>query len=484
MLTFGETLDGLIKQHNLKSKEVALKIGMNEPYICRLKKGQLMPNSFEMVKNLSRAMNLSDYEEKMLVTAYKATKLGADYISIEGAIQDLYNIKFPDIEYDVNNKSIRMNNGDVIKGMENIVDAICLIMDKSEKIDCLFIPQNKKFCNLLRRKFKTGSLVNLMIYLDDSEDNEAANISILNEVLSFLLIGRSDVRYKYKSIAEHYQATAYPYVFMNENELLLIEKECQKAFYFNNEEFVNVYREKFKEQFAAANPFVMMITGFESYLEKWHDLFSKLEKPHSDDLLIIEKWPCIIHEASHSDIRYHISDIEKNDLLARTYMKFLDWSAERLHKQKMMFSIEGIREYFDKEVFHEYSRHITKPISKALRRELFAKLIKLSKIDSSLVPEIMLESPYLESNVRVINVWKSGIVLIILDFDEAFRIAVLQEKTIASALWNYYHGLKKCGIVLSKAKSIEIMEDEYRKEIENSGKGGQNLFKQKPESKN
>lgn len=138
-----------------------------------------------------------------------------------------------------------------------------------------------------------------------------------------------------------------------------------------------------------------------------------------------------------------------------------------------MFSVEGIRDYFSAEVYNEYSRYLTKSLSKALRRELFAKLVEMSKIRKDFVTEIMLDLPFGQSDIRVINVWKSGIVLIIFDFDEAFRIAVMQEKTIASSLWDYFHSLKDCGIVRDKKESIQIMKDELRREIENLNKGGQ-----------
>lgn len=113
------------------------------------------------------------------------------------------------------------------------------------------------------------------------------------------------------------------------------------------------------------------------------------------------------------------------------------------------------------EVVHEYLRHLTKPISKALRRELFMKLIEMSKRKKFLVPEVMLDLPFGQSDIRVINIWKSGIVLIVFDFDEAFRIAVMQERTIASSLGDYFHSLKDRGIVREKRNLFRL----WRKSI-------------------
>ncbi len=473
MLTFGEILNVLLKQHNLKAKAVAEKIGESESYFSRLKTGQIMPKNYELIQKITEAMNLPEHEKRILINAYKVTKLGEDIITTEESIQNLYNISFPKKTINENKTEIGLKNGDTISGMENIVSILNSMFSYSSHMDCLFIPDNKQFCDLFREKVSVKSSVNWLVYLDNTAKSQSANINIFTETLSFLLAFQADVRYRYKNVEEYYLSTAFPFVFINEKELILIKRDCQTAFYFDNWDFTRITRDKFEEQMKTVAPFVLMLTGFEEYLENWETLFTNPEKSNSDDLLIIEKHPCIIHEATLSDISLHISDNEHNDLLARTYRNFLKWSATRLRTQEMMFSVEGIRDYFSAEVYNEYSRYLTKSISKALRRELFAKLIEMSKIRKDFVPEIMLDSPFGQSDIRVINVWKSGIVLIIFDFDEAFRIAVMQEKTIASSLWDYFHSLKDCGIVRDKKESIQIMEDELRREIENFNKGGQ-----------
>lgn len=468
MLTFGEILNVLLKQHNLKAKEVAEKIGVSESYFSRLKKGLIMPQNYELIQNIAEAVNLPEHEKRMLINAYKVTKLGDDILSTEEAIQNLYKISFPKKITCENSAVVGLGNGDTISGVENIVSILNSMFSHSTHMDCLFIPENKQFCDLFREKVSVKSSVSWLVYLDDTADKQATNINIFTETMSFLLTFQADVRYRYKNVNEYYCTTAFPYVFINGKELVLVERDCQTAFYFDNQDFIRITREKFEEQMKVAAPFVLMLTGFEEYLENWETLFANPEKPNSDDLLIIEKRPCIIHEATHSDISLHISDNKHNDLLARTYLDFLKWSATRLRTQEMMFSVDGIREYFSAEMYHEYSRHLTKPISKALRREFFVKLIEMSKRKKFLVPEVMLDLPFGQSDIRVINVWKSGIVLIVFDFDEAFRIAVMQEKTISSSLWDYFHSLKDCGIVRDKKESIQIMEDELRKEIDNN----------------
>lgn len=468
MLSFAEILDVLMNQHDCRAVDICTKIGMSKSYFSRLKKGLILPKNYLIVQELSSALGLPQHEKQMLVNAYKFTKLGEDFLETESYIEQLYNTEMPEFRKDIDSITLNPQEESII-GMENVAEAVAALINGSKHTDCLFIPENKKFCSLVREISVKSSDISWLMFLENS-DKSYFNISVFNETVSFLLAHQAEVRYIYKSIDDYFQCTAFPYVFIAENEMLLLEKNCEKAFRFRNDEFVGIHRSKLRSQFDSAKPFVMVLTGFEEYLENWEAVFETSDAPNSDDLLIIEKFPCIIHEASYSDISSHISDTEHNDRITHTYLEFLKWSAKRLRKQEMMFTIDGIREYFTSDVFHEYSRHLTKSIPKPLRRQLFAKLIELSKRIDNISPRIMNHFPFSIRNIRTINIWKSGILLVVFDFENAFRIAILQEKTISSAVWNYFRGLENCGLILSEKESIVIMEQEFHDEINNLGK--------------
>ena len=468
MLSFAEILDVLMKQHDCRAVDICTKIGMSKSYFSRLKKGLILPKNYLIVQELTSALGLPQHEKQMLVNAYKFTKLGEDFLETESYIEQLYNTEMPEFRKDIDSITLNPQEESII-GMENVAEAVAALINGSKHTECLFIPENKKFCSLVREISVKSSDISWLMFLENS-DKSYFNISVFNETVSFLLAHQAEVRYIYKSIDDYFQCTAFPYVFIAENEMLLLEKNCEKAFRFRNDEFVGIHRSKLRSQFDSAKPFVMVLTGFEEYLENWEAVFETSDAPNSDDLLIIEKFPCIIHEASYSDISSHISDTEHNDRITHTYLEFLKWSAKRLRKQEMMFTIDGIREYFTSDVFHEYSRHLTKSIPKPLRRQLFAKLIELSKRIDNISPRIMNHFPFSIRNIRTINIWKSGILLVVFDFENAFRIAILQEKTISSAVWNYFRGLENCGLILSEKESIVIMEQEFHDEINNLGK--------------
>jgi len=465
MLSFGEMLDVLMKQHNFKNKDIYSKLGMSKSYFCRLKKGDIPPKNYELVRELVEVLELPNYEKQLLINAYKYTKLGDAFCNTEKSIEKLYSIKLPAFKKYADKISQNYKDDIVIKGMESIAEAVAGLINCSPHIDCLFIPENIAFCNMIKEISINKSNISWLVYLEDKEKTQS-NISIFYETISLLFSHEIEVRYLYKSVDDYYQCTVFPYVFISDNEMILIDRKCETAFRFNDQLFINSYRDNLQAQFNVSNPFLMVLTGFEEYLENWEYIFGSADVPNSDDLLIVEKTPCIIHEAKHSEVSSHIADIENNDRLASIYFKFLKWSTQRLRKQEMMFTIDGIHKYFTADTFHEYSRHLTKSIPKPLRTQLFGRLIELSKKSNSLLPRIMSDFPFEESNLRVINIWKSGIVLIVFDFEEAFRVVVMQEKTISSTMWNYFQDLKACGIVLSEKESIQIMEKEYNNQIE------------------
>lgn len=468
MLSFSEILDVLMKQHDCRAVDICTKLGMSKSYFSRLKKGLILPKNYLLVQELSSALGLPSHEKQMLINAYKFTKLGEDFLKTESYIEQLYNTQMPELRKDINNINPNPQE-ETINGMENVAEAVAALINNSKHTDCLFIPENKNFCNLIREITIKQSDISWLIFLENS-DKSYFNISVFNETVSVLLAHQAEARYLYKSVDDYCKCTAFPYIFIAENEILMLERNCEKAFRFGSDDFIAANRRMLRSLFETAKPFVMVLTGFEEYLENWETVFEPADSPNSDDLLIIEKYPCIIHEASYSDISSHISDTEHNDRITRTYLEFLKWSAKRLRKQEMLFTIDGIREYFSSETFHEYSKHLTRSIPKPLRRQLFAKLIEMSKKIDHISPRIMNDFPFSEKNIRTINIWKSGILLIVFDFENAFRIAILQEKTISSSIRDYFRKLEMCGVILSEKEAIAIMEQEFHDEVNKLGK--------------
>ncbi len=461
MLSFGEVLGFLMKQHDCRAVDLCTKLNMNKFYFSRLTSGKIPPKDYTLIEEIASALELPQHEKQMLADAFKMSKFGKDFISLERTIEKLYHIRFPMPVNCAETALPVLEHGGMIQGMVQIANIVRLMLAVEETAEFLFIPENAAFCDLLRQVSADRpqkAQLHWLLYLNEQADHPTKNVSIFTETVSVLLSRPADVRFRYRKLEEYFCCTMFPHMLVTASGALLIERSCKQAYYFNGQEFLESCRNFIRSQYDAAQPFVMVLNGFEDYLANWKDLITETGKPQQDDLLIVEKYPCIIHEAAQSDIRSHIVDGEHNDKLARTYMQFLQWSAKRLRTQEMLFTEQGMTEYFSMEEFYEYSQHITKSISKPLRRKFFQKLIAGSRQSDSLVPEILRVPLFENSNIRVINVWSSGITLIIFHFEECFRIVVLQEKSISGALWNYFRKLKECGMVLSKGETLGVME--------------------------
>ena len=254
----------------------------------------------------------------------------------------LYDIEFPHSGRKLKPPETALHSGCAIEGMERTAAAIRSLMAEEGTAYFVFIPENQQFYDLLRQDaVERKAEVKWLIYLNVETDRSAENMSFFTETISFLLAGNADVRYNYKDIGEYYGSTPFPYILITDSETLLLERNCERAFFWDSAEFPAVYRDFIISSFEKAYPFVRLMTGVEEYLQNWRGMFSG-EKGMKDDLLIVEKWLCIIHEAEYSDISSHIADGEQNDRLARAYTNFMRWSNERLRTQEMIFTEEGV----------------------------------------------------------------------------------------------------------------------------------------------
>ena len=458
VLSFGKELNCLMDRYGYRAVDLCMKLDLSKSYFSRLVSGKISPRDFALVESLSGAMELPAHEKRMLVDAYKAAKFGEEFITRENAVKRLYDIGFPSFGGKQKLPKTALCSGCAIEGMARIAAAIRLLMAEEGTAYFVFIPENQQFCDLLRQDAaERRAEAKWLIYLNGGTDRSAENMLFFTETISLLLAGNADVRFNYKDIGAYFSSTPFPYMLITDSGTLLLERSCERAFFWDCVEFSAAYRDFIIESFEKAYPFVRLMTGIEEYLQNWRGMLPG-EKGMKDDLLIVEKWPCIIHEAEYSDISSHIADGEQNDRLARAYTNFMRWSNERLRTQEMIFTEEGVQEFLKMEKFYEYSRHITKPLPMGLRKIFLQKLIENCQ-SNAFNPAIMRDASFLDSNVRVLNVWKSGIVLIVFDFEECFRVAVLKEKTISDALWDYFQKLKKCGMVISKEETVGILRD-------------------------
>lgn len=458
MLTFGEALKSLLKHNKIKDVDLCKKIGINKAYLSRLKSGKIPIKDYVFANRIADAMELSNFERKILMDAYKVSRFGEDYLILEQAIEKIYHTQLP-LMFCRNMDAILLpNHGEMICGMEKIAKLANVLLSSEEAI-MLFIPENSEFCRLLCQYSLEKNLHSKwLLFLGTEEKEVVKNISIFPDILQMMFTYQLEIRFIYSHLTDYLCNTVYPYLFIGKDSVLMIKRDCESACYFQDKNMVSSYKQFAQNKYESAIRFLTIFNSYEDFLKDWKRIFCNFSDERKKELLIIEKWPCIVHEASGEDMFAHIRNTEVAYSNAMAYLEFHQWMNQQLHTQEIIFTEDGIDEYFQMEEFYEFSKQITTSIAKTKRKEFFVKLITFSEKFQEMAPELMCEPLFLESNIRVVNVWSNGMMLIIFQFEEAYRIVVLQEKSISNAFWEYFRKLKEEGIVLSKTKTLEIMK--------------------------
>ena len=464
MLSFGEVLQHLMKLHQVKGVDLCRELGIKKAYLSRLISGKIQPRDYALVKCIADALQLTNSEKELLTNAYKVSKFGREFLTLEYAIENIYKMKLP-VNHSEYAASDRLpEHGAMVNGMEQITEIVHVLLSEEDTAELLFIPENSEFCNLLLKACPNSvKKIHWLIYLDESEENTHRNLELFAEAVPLMMIFPAEVRFHYTEIEKYSEGTPFPHIVISSKGMLMIERNCESACYFQYTEMVKRYRDYVKERYETAAKFISVFQSYEAFLCNWKELLGNAGKENQEDLLIVEKYPCIIHEASGEDIRTHIKNTECAYTQAQAYIEFQQWTSQCVRTQEIIFTESGIDEYFQMNEFYEFSKQITKSIAKPQRKQFFEKLIAYSTQISGLVPELLRVPLFENSSIRLINVWSGGTVLLLFQYEEAYRIVLLQEKTIAAAFWEYFGKLKQGGLLLSKKETLEVMREYLKK---------------------
>ncbi len=88
-----------------------------------------------------------------------------------------------------------------------------------------------------------------MLYLNNESDVSAYNINTFSSIMPVLLSGKADIHYEYTDIEHFYSLSLYPYIIINEYEVLLIKNDCSGAVYLNSESTVKEYQNFFQKKY-------------------------------------------------------------------------------------------------------------------------------------------------------------------------------------------------------------------------------------------
>ncbi len=349
-----------------------------------------------------------------------------------------------------------LTNGQLIAGKENVFDCIRNIALSADHSVMMYItPFNdvwKQLCDIVCLSVKKDIQIQWLTITDDSVNGRQNNLSVFTNLLSSLFVCNAHVGKIKGDLHFLIQNTAFPFYIIADKDIILLSEGAEAALYFNANETVSLYTEKFSRTAKECLPFVQ---GYSNVNLFFGNINNMVLPDANDDLYIIKKYPCILFEANMHYIYDYIADIENSKELAEAYVKFLG-SFTSINSICNVFPENMLDSYLHDERFYECSEHFSKPIPVELRRTMLQKMIDSTDTDYAL--PYMLRLPGLQnSSLYLVNVFSGGQIILFYSFEDSYHIFTVFDKDIADSIISYIHSMMKCGILRSKDSSVDII---------------------------
>ncbi|MGN0576714.1 MAG: hypothetical protein ACI4J2_11885 [Ruminococcus sp.] len=464
MSYFGEKLSEAVRASGVRASEICRKTELNKSYFSKMKNGSMLPADCGIVRAVAEAMGLDVEGTSSLCRAYMVSKLGEKYINIEAALKNIFSIRSvqPEINDITQNDSLKLQNGVSVSGRRNVYHATGQLFENSTKsIQILFSADNEELCTVINKllTFKKSSFMcNIMLYLNNESDISAYNINTLSSIMPVILSGKADIHYEYTDIEHFYSLSLYPYIIINEHEVLLIKHDCSGAVYLNSENTVKEYQNFFQKKYKGSEKFCFMFDNIGEFINGISSLFVNENSHKLVDLYVVKANPCVMFEANSKVVDEHICDKSAHEGFVEDYMNFLmNHTIKNVKRHITMFSDKGVKDFLENEIYYEFNKFIDLPVSKELRRKFFRKFIKDAHKTSAIQVNMMHDDFFSECR-HCANIWSDGKMLMVFNFDDDYRIVVCRERSIISTFINFINALKTSGVTLSKKEILAAME--------------------------
>lgn len=245
-----------------------------------------------------------------------------------------------------------------------------------------------------------------------------------------------------------------------EQALLLLNQDLSAALYLDEPETVAIYGSYFQKKYGNARQLCAVFESADRFIRESQVLFAEDGSTKPMDFYILSRKPCVIFENDEKIVREHVCAENMADGFVENYMTFLyEKIFSGVKKMKILFCRDGMTDFLNSEEFHEFHPTVDKPIPKAVRQEFFGKMIRQAQENDNMQLGL-LENALFTRRRHCINLWSTGKMLLMFDFEDSYRLVLLQENTIVSAMIEYFRALRKAEAVRTKEETLEIMQQE------------------------
>ncbi len=399
MSQFSETLTRLMRQKHLKSVELCEILSIRKSRFSKIKNGGILPTDFSLVEQLAKAMHLNPQEEKELYLSYQMSKFGHTYEQIEASMKRLYEVECPQYY---------------------------------QKEECLDTPVSAENGHLYTNKMAVLAAVQRLCL-----NTASVRIAIQPEDQDLL------------------EQHLFPYFIVTERGALTISRDCTKAMWFCQPATVSLYEKQYAFLFDRSNPFCHKFFSLPEFFQAINQTRNMVNERQGEELYILAKHPCISSGISERDLQTMYLSEEESGYNANTCYAYLVDYMTRVKCEHIIFSEQGMQEFFQSDLYYEYSESISTPISKERRYEMLSSILKQN---SDRWRFQMLKYSFMDhANIHGLDIWNDGAIVLVMNFHENFFLITLKEKSISSAILAYLHYLEELKVLSPSAETADML---------------------------
>lgn len=466
MSYFSELLDEMLGQHGLRATDICTELNMGKSYFSKLRNGTQLPSNMEIVRRLADAMRLSIQEKEVFFDAYKVSRFGISYLSMTESVQKLLlsNFEHPKQETPEVVQCAPLVHGQFIGNKGRVILGIRQMLQQTDgMVKLLYQPECDDICGVIREELALHHRkCSWLLYLNNVNTASPDNLRLFFNAVPLMMNGVA-MRYSYINMRSFYEYSLFPFMLITDSAVMVISQDCGNAMYFQTEESVAYYQKQFSMRYQKAAVLGKAFSDVEEFLDGYDEIFPMEEPQKPCDFYVVERPPCVIHEGDAKLIYNHMADKPEKGVLTKKYMEFLFYHLQSVKKTYAVFTKEGMREFFEAEEYYEFNKQVSQPISLQLRKKCFRQLIGHAEKEERLEPNMMLSAFLDHSCIHAINIWSDGRMIIMLNLENAYRILVLKESSLAASLISYLNFLKESGLVLSKEDTLKMMHSAWEK---------------------